>query len=183
MHTTVWTGQQMIVWGGSDGSTQLSDGAAYNPTTGHWSSLPAAGAPTARYMHSSIWTGSEMIVWGGVGCSYDANGGPQPCSNGGAYSPVTNRWRAISSQATPEPSGGAVAVWADKKMLVWGGGTSPGGGVYDPATDAWVPMATAGQPAPRDSHLSLWTGKELLVWGGLVAENDTFDGGRFSLSP
>lgn len=31
IHTAVWTGQEMIVWGGMSGETALSDGAAYRP--------------------------------------------------------------------------------------------------------------------------------------------------------
>ena len=36
-HTAVWTGSEMIVWGkGFDGSSALSDGDLYNPTTDSW---------------------------------------------------------------------------------------------------------------------------------------------------
>jgi N-acetylneuraminic acid mutarotase len=30
-HTAVWTGQEMLVWGGTDGDAVLADGAAYRP--------------------------------------------------------------------------------------------------------------------------------------------------------
>ncbi len=35
-HTAVWTGSEMIVWGGQDFSGFLGDGARYNPTTDSW---------------------------------------------------------------------------------------------------------------------------------------------------
>ena len=30
-HTAVWTGSEMIVWGGYNGSSYLNDGGRYNP--------------------------------------------------------------------------------------------------------------------------------------------------------
>jgi hypothetical protein len=63
-HTAVWTGQEMIVWGGSDGHRLRNDGAAYQPRSGRWRKIAGAPLPARRY-HVAVWTGSEMIVWGG----------------------------------------------------------------------------------------------------------------------
>jgi hypothetical protein len=30
-HTAVWTGQEMLVWGGTAGDAALADGASYRP--------------------------------------------------------------------------------------------------------------------------------------------------------
>lgn len=73
-HTAVWTGSDMIVWGGNF----FGDGARYSLGANAWTALPATDAPSARYLHSAVWTGTEMIVWGGIvpsGC---------PCFNDGA---------------------------------------------------------------------------------------------------
>ncbi len=38
-HTAIWTGSEMIVWGGgndSDGSTYFNDGGRYDPVTDTW---------------------------------------------------------------------------------------------------------------------------------------------------
>ena len=69
-HTAVWTGSEMIVWGGYDGSAILNTGGRYNPSTDSWTATSTTNAPAARYDHTAVWTGSEMIVWGG----YDGNG-------------------------------------------------------------------------------------------------------------
>ena len=65
-HTAVWTGSEMIVWGGgADGSTYLNTGARYSPSTDSWTATSTTNAPEARTGHTAVWTGSEMIVWGG----------------------------------------------------------------------------------------------------------------------
>src|SRR5437660_7705562 len=65
-HTAVWTGSEMIVWGGvSDISGFLNTGGRYNPSTDSWTATSTANAPTRRDVHSAVWTGSEMIVWAG----------------------------------------------------------------------------------------------------------------------
>jgi N-acetylneuraminic acid mutarotase len=61
--SAVWTGREMIVWGGADNSGSVNTGGRYNPAMDAWvASTTTAGAPTARQSHSGIWTGSRMIV-------------------------------------------------------------------------------------------------------------------------
>src|SRR5206468_684220 len=66
-HTAVWTGSEMIVWGGyNNGNTYLNTGGRYNPGTDTWVATSTTNAPSARSVHTAVWTGSEMIVWGGL---------------------------------------------------------------------------------------------------------------------
>ncbi|MDG6028125.1 MAG: hypothetical protein E3K40_15780 [Candidatus Brocadia sp.] len=91
LHTAVWTGTEMIVWGGSSSNdtkpiTPLNDGGRYNLTTDTWSATNTTGAPLSRSSHTAVWTGMEMIVWGGF------RSGPPPdptgiLSDGGRYFP------------------------------------------------------------------------------------------------
>ena len=68
--TAVWTGSEMIVWGGygsgGSGPLGLNTGGRYNPASDSWSPVPVTGAPSIRYAHSAVWSGTEMIVFGGV---------------------------------------------------------------------------------------------------------------------
>ena len=64
-HVAVWTGTQMIVWGGTTSQGVTADGAAYDPRTDTWTALDEANAPSARYGHVAVWDGTELIVWGG----------------------------------------------------------------------------------------------------------------------
>ena len=65
--TAVWTGTEMIVWGGRayPGPINLNTGGRYNPITDSWTATSTTNAPFARSGHTAVWTGSEMIVWGG----------------------------------------------------------------------------------------------------------------------
>src|SRR4029077_7254050 len=67
-HTAVWTGSEMIVWGGFENVfpyPSFNTGARYNPSTDNWVGTTTTDAPTGRYSHTAVWTGSAMIVWGG----------------------------------------------------------------------------------------------------------------------
>jgi hypothetical protein len=71
----VWTGSEMIVWGGYGwkGSIQTysyyNDGGRYSPVGNNWAAMTIASAPAGRKIHTAVWTGSEMIVFGGDGNS------------------------------------------------------------------------------------------------------------------
>src|ERR1700757_3434423 len=79
-HTAVWTGSEMIVWGGTNGVSFLNTGGKYDPSTDSWTATSTTNAPDSRDFHTAVWTGSEMIVWGG----YD---NPNYLNTGGRYNP------------------------------------------------------------------------------------------------
>jgi hypothetical protein len=74
-HTAVWTGSEMIVWGGAGIGGYANTGGKYNPVTNSWAATSTANAPTGRADHTAVWTGNEMIVWGGDGPFVEDTGG------------------------------------------------------------------------------------------------------------
>jgi hypothetical protein len=171
-YAAVWTGKEMIVWGGYSNTTQYGDGAAYDPATRTWTKI-AASPLAARELPVTVWTGKEMLIFGGV-----SNSGAY--SDGAAYDPASNSWRKLA----PVPgslgnltASGSYAVWTGKVMLAWGffregGGTHGGGSLaaaaYDPSTNTW----TTGTAAPAQAPLfgdAFWTGTRMLVWGSSPA--------------
>ncbi len=65
-HSAVWTGTQMIVWGGmGDGGRLRRDGAIYDVATDAWRPMTLDGAPHARMEHFAFWIGTKMFVYGG----------------------------------------------------------------------------------------------------------------------
>ncbi len=179
----VWTGSEMIVWGGYGGEfadRNLNDGARYNPATDRWTAMTTTGAPCPRNSYTLVWTGSEMIVWGGGGTVP-----PSYYGDGARYNPTTDTWTAMTSSGAPAGRLNHTAVWTGSEMIVWGGnpGGSPyynSGGRYNPATDTWRAMSTTGAPAARRVHTAVWTGSEMVVWGGSNASSRFNDGGRYN---
>jgi hypothetical protein len=173
-HTAVWTGEEMIAWGGSAGCTGRSrlraDGAAYDPRTDSWRMI-APSPLSPRQYHVAVWTGEEMIVWGGSK--------PLPRErerlllDGAAYDPERDEWRRLATTRLFGGSGGILAAgyepdldaeWTGEQMTIW---SRYGGASYDPESDRWerVPVppneirdVAGGQTA--------WSGEELIVWGG-----------------
>ena len=167
-HSAVWTGKEMIVWGGCPTvfCTQVfNDGGRYDPATDTWVPIAGMDEHTRRHFHQAVWTGDRMIIWGG-------SNNPQ----GMSYNPGTNTWTPISTINAPVPTYQGTGVWTGAEMIVWGGctvfSTTPctsfvnSGGRYNPTMDIWTPVTTAGVPSPRWTHTAVWTGREMIIWGG-----------------
>jgi N-acetylneuraminic acid mutarotase len=163
LHSAVWTGSRMIVWGGADSSFR-NTGAAYDPTTDTWTPTSTVNAPSARNSHTAVWTGSRMIVWGG----WD---GSNRLNTGAAYDPTTDTWTPTSAVNAPSVRAFHTAVWTGARMIVWGGGPGDGsalntGAAYDLTSDTWTPTSTVNAPTARGVHTAVWTLSRMIVWGG-----------------
>ena len=159
-HTAVWTGSEMIIWGGYVNGGGTNTGGKYNPTTDSWTTTSTNNAPDARFGHTAVWTGSQMTVWGGIGSGY--------LNTGGRYNPGTDSWTATTTINAPSARDGHTAVWTGNEMIVWGGynsGYLNTGGRYNPGTDSWTATSTTNALA-RDGHTAVWTGSEMIIWGG-----------------
>jgi hypothetical protein len=169
-HTAIWTGSEMIIWGGNDYFGTFNTGARYNPLTDGWVSTSSAGIlPEPRSSHTAVWTGNEMIVWGGWnGNSY--------VNTGGRYDPLADSWAPTSTgEYVPERRERHTSVWTGSEMIVWGGWNQfvylNSGGRYDPATDNWIPTNIVPEvPNARMFHSAIWTGSQMIVWGGITSD-------------
>jgi Galactose oxidase, central domain len=193
-YAAVWTGREMIVWGGYSGTAQYGDGAAYHPATRTWTKI-AASPLAGRNLPVTVWTGRDMLIFGGAG-----NSGAY--SDGAAYDPAANTWRRLApipgSLGGNLTGSGSYAVWTGKVMVAWGffgegagahGGGSLAAATYDPAANSW----TAGTVAPAQAPLfgdAFWTGKEMIVWGSSPVSPGDLEGlaynpvtGRWSVLP
>jgi N-acetylneuraminic acid mutarotase len=170
-HTAVWTGTQMIVWGGySDdgGGIHRNTGGRYDHETD--TSSPTSLGPSGRFGHTAVWTGGKMIVWGGYRNGY--------LNNGGRYDPRTDTWRRVSTLSAPDARSHHRAHWTGSEMIVWGGNQRTTGGRYDPSTNTWRPTSTVGAPTARYEFTTVWTGTHVIVWGG-YGDDDLNTGGRY----
>ena len=167
-HSEVWTGSEMIVWGGWNGSSCVGTGARYNPQADAWSAMSSTNAPTARTDATAVWTGTEMIVWGG----WD---GSNRLSNGARYNPATDTWTPITNANAPSARYDTRSVWTGNQMIVWAGNQGVwrvsdsfvnSGGIYDPISDTWSVTDTSAAPSSRHGNIAVWTGDQMVVLGG-----------------
>ena len=116
-HVAVWTGQEMLIWGGSTSSI-FNNGARYNPANDTWTPISETSAPAPRSSATAVWKGDRMIVWGG----YGERG---PLEDGAFYDPATDTWTPLPATGAPIGRSDHSAVWTGIQMIVWGG--YPGG--------------------------------------------------------
>ena len=179
-HASVWTGSQMVVWGGvNNAGSFLNTGGRYQPSPQQWSAVSTLHAPAGRSGHVAVWTGSAMFIWGGQ----NTNG---LLNDGAFYDPVGDQWTTLNMANPPEARINATAVWAGDRVIVWGG-TGAGGPLNDGgelvftfgAPSQWVATTLAGAPAGRTGHSAVWTGQQMIVWGG-NSGGALGDGGTFT---
>lgn len=172
-HSAVWTGTEMIVWGGRSTNGVLNTGGRYNPVTRTWTAMTTNGAPSPREYQVAQWTGTEMIVWGGALDPFTYY------NNGARYNPSNNTWAAITNVGAPTARAYHSAAWSGAHAILWGGSSNSSsggevyyntGGRYSPVTNTWVATTNTGAPAMRADHTAVWTSNRMIIWGGLAKE-------------
>ncbi len=164
---SVWTGHQVIMWGGGCCGGANSDGAAYTPAANTWRELPPS--PLSPRYAAGAWTGTEVIIAGGWHPTQSASGPPTP-AGAAAYNPTTRTWRTLPSM--PQPRSGATAVWDGTEALFLGGtlanghGPTASGVAFNPRTGQWRRLPR--MEFSRSQFAAVWTGHQVLVWGGLT---------------
>lgn len=176
--TAVWSGTEMIVWGGDSNGVNLSTGARYNPVTDTWTAMTTVGAPQPRNTHTAVWSGSQMIIWGGI-----TNAGGA-VNTGARYTPSPESWTAMSTANAPTGRFGHVAAWTGNSMLIWAGNRQGtvlnSGGLYTTSPESWTALSTVDAPSPRMYPLAVWSGTNLYTWGGSAVTNLVGSGGIWS---
>jgi N-acetylneuraminic acid mutarotase len=176
-HVAVWTGREMLVWGGAtlkEGPLAFPDGAAYNPATNTWRQIGTAPLHAgARF--TAVWTGKVMLVWGGTR------------GEGASYDPAANRWTKLPKSPLP-PLSSPTSVWTGRLMLIWGAPEeqpNPSdriaeGAAFDPAEGRWVRIPSAPS-APGLGQAAVWAGTRMIVWGGFAGNGPLSEGADFKV--
>ncbi len=164
-HTAVWTGTQMLIWGGANPNTiaYYNDGKLYNPLLNTWQSMANTGL-NVRSLHTAQWSGTEMLIWGGVS---ETN----TLADGAKYNPQTNSWVPISGTNAPFSRYLHTAVFTGTEMIIWGGGLTSSilrtdHKRYNPTTDVWATISNTNAPAARINHTAVWTDSKMIIYGG-----------------
>jgi hypothetical protein len=105
----VWTGTEMIVWGGDVGPAPADlVGASYDPTSDSWRLLPAAPFESPNRF-SLFWTGSAMLAVANA-------------TGNAVYDPRDGRWTFL--RPPPFVWSTAASAWSDDGLVGIGGSTS-----------------------------------------------------------
>jgi len=182
----VWTGKELILWGGMNNGVPSNRGRRYNPTTGLWTEISTTNAPAARTRHSAVWSGTRMVVWGGDGGG-DPIYPPTVYASGGAYDPVTDTWTALPTPPFDSNTGsifartGHKAVWTQYGMVVVGGsdGYNNQGQAFprtiarlSPNLASWTLSSAVGSGVGRYYHcLGTDGNRSIFLWGGQTQVN------------
>jgi hypothetical protein len=117
-HTAVWTGTELIIWGGSGGVEDA--GARYDPSTDTWTPVSTINAPSPRRGHHAVFDGQRMIVWGGQSWNGDTY---VSVADGGVYDPAIDVWTPLPSQNAPDITKPMTipdsVVLAGTDLMVW----------------------------------------------------------------
>jgi hypothetical protein len=175
----VWSGGEVLVWGGQARDGEWGDGAGFDPVTDEWRLLPPSPL-SPRVPVTAVWTGRELIVWGD-----ESRSGRATQREGAAYDPSANRWRLLP--LAPMGFNQAEGIWTGTEMIVFGSRLDGDnradtehaqGMAYEPEANAW--RVIAGYPLSPQASSALWTGEEVVAWdyeleaGAYDAARDTW---------
>ena len=166
-HGAVWTGNEMIIWGGTGQGSYLETGGRLATGSPTWSPVSPMGAPSGRDGHVMVWTGRYVLVWGGRNFNGLLN-------DGALYDPTRDQWTPLPTQQAPEPRSGAAGVWTGDTLVVWGGQGLQGklnSGArlrfnVEGNPVGWEPVSSTNAPSARTGHSAVWTGRFVIIWGG-----------------
>lgn len=168
----IWTGHEIVVWGGCDasipqcddlGSGLLTDGVIYDVATDSW--RPMAASPLAAGVHPiGVLADSELLLYAGRTEPDD------PRAQVASYDPGTDIWIELPDPPF-EPRRYATGAWTGDWFVVWGGertGESwyDDGAAYDPQAKTWIPLPEPPPGSARDRHAMAWIDDRLYIVGG-----------------
>lgn len=181
--STVWTGEELLVWGGhgSQGGPGTQEppprpegGAAYDPARDRWRVLDVA--PGALELHPTAWTGREIL----------AMAGDDPLQ----VHAISADLRSVRRLADA-PAGatrGENPVWTGAELILVGGRSDtdrPVAVAFDPRANRWRELPDPGLKAER-AQVIAWAGSEVVVVGGrstVVMETERDEADAFAWRP
>ena len=109
---TVWTGSQVLMWGGGCCDDANADGAAYTPATDTWRPMPRA--PLSGRYTPGAWTGTELVNRRRLGAR-----GERAVRRRRRVRPTSRTWRTLPP--LPQPRAYTTATWTGTEVILTGG--------------------------------------------------------------
>ncbi|XP_022850489.1 RING finger protein B isoform X2 [Olea europaea var. sylvestris] len=179
-HSCTTIGDNLFVFGGTDGKKPLNDLHILDTSSNMWISPSVRGdGPEAREGHSAALIGKRLFIFGGCGKS----------ENNEIYyddlyilNTETFSWKRVVPSGTPpsKRDSHTCSSWRNK-IIVIGGEDScdyylSDVHILDADTLVWCKFNTMGQLLPpRGGHTTIAFGKTLFVFGGFSDEQNLYD--------
>jgi hypothetical protein len=179
---------KIVLFGGRAGSSSnFEDTWEWDPTTGVWSDVTAAGAhPSARAQHGMVYEKStkKILLFGGGrsdGSYSDGTGMSYSFGDTWELDPTTQTWTALKPAATPSVRHDFGMVWdstrnvavlfAGLQIDIQGASGVPKRDTWEwnPTTANWSERTAAGtKPSQRYAHAMAYDGSrgKVVVFGG-----------------
>ncbi|KAL0825773.1 hypothetical protein Bca101_049450 [Brassica carinata] len=172
-HSCTTVGDNLFVFGGTDGKHYLNDLHVLDTSSHTWKCLEVRGEePDAREAHSATLVGKHIFVFGGCG---KVPGLDDEVFFNDLYilNTETITWqRAVTTGTRPFARDGHTCSTWNNKIIVVGGEHFEGDylsdvHILDTDTFAWKQLKTSWQPlTPRAGHITVAIESNLFVFGG-----------------
>ncbi|KAF7806276.1 tip elongation aberrant protein 1-like isoform X1 [Senna tora] len=173
-HSCTAVGDNLFVFGGTDGVNPLKDLHILDTSSHTWISPTIRGeGPEAREGHSSALVGKRLFIFGGCGKSIDNN--EVYYNDLYILNTETFVWKCAATSGTP-PSprdSHTCSSWKNKVVVIGGEDRNDyylsDVHILDTDTLIWRELSPSGQLlSPRAGHSAVSFGKNLFVFGGFT---------------
>jgi hypothetical protein len=156
---------RVLMSGGHAGTSALGGCELYDPAAGTWSSTGAMPAPRMYHQTAVLPDGTVLAIGGD-----DLTGTPpKSCAR---YNPTLGTWSGAGTLAASRSNGFSLAVMADGRVVIAGGGPTMGASngtatceYYNPLTNAWYAAPTLGVDRRYAAAAPLPSGGMLMAGG------------------
>lgn len=151
---------QVLVMGGSNGSTTLSSAELFNPATGKWTATGDMGAVRTNFTATALPNGDALITGGEIAGA--------ATNSAELFNPATGVFSPTGSMTTPRERGTATLL-PNGRVLVAGGDNSSGdlqgAELFNPATGTFSPTGSMNVPRDTQTATLLQNGQVLMAGG------------------
>lgn len=181
-HSCTTVGENLYVFGGTDGMNPLRDLHILDTSSHTWISPSVRGeGPEAREGHSAALVGKRLFIFGGCGKSSNTN---DEVYYNDLYilNTETFVWKRATTSGNPPSARDShtCSSWKNKLIVIGG---EDGHDYYlsdvhilDTDTLTWKELNTSGMVlSPRAGHSTVAFGKNLFVFGGFTDSQNLYD--------
>ncbi|XP_057952486.1 uncharacterized protein LOC131146738 isoform X2 [Malania oleifera] len=181
-HSCTTVGDNLFVFGGTDGMNPLKDLHILDTTSHTWISPTVSGeGPEAREGHSAALVGKRLFVFGG--CGKSSNSSDEVYYNDlYILDSETFVWKRATTSGTPPTARDSHSCSSWKSKIIVIGGEDAHDyylsdvHILDADTLVWRELNTSGQLLPpRAGHSTIAFGKNLFVFGGFTDAQNLYD--------